>query len=427
LEYLVDLSVSPVEVTTRLYDPSPDTHFFAVTVKDRSSFHSFGNIEARFPSGTAKDVSIGESGRIEIPAGRHRWIELHYEVDISNGPKLKRLMGYELFLIPGKPLFEHLESAQVVVQTRRDSQLETPWVEAFTQKPPGRKEIAGFTLEHPTRLPRYALAFGEFEKSRSAKSGVYRFAISRKIPTSIAKTVKEHVSVFGQHLRNRLGDVEPVLVSVNQKQREGAKLTGTSSPNGIALNISLDKTPSDFALNRTIAHELIHLWNGERIRYAGEQLAWLKEGYTEWLALKVLFRTRVGELSPIRQYVRDFLGNKTVDLEAYRKGIAYGLYMDSGAVAAGKCPFSFRWLNSLRKKPQPLTAESAARSMSEVRPTPESEFPNMVFKEAGPGVQPTLSESRKRLGLPESGPTDIEANLEGMPFDKFLGKCSESR
>lgn len=215
-----------------------------------------------------------------------------------------RLMGRDLFLIPGRPA-----AAGVLI----DHRLHEGGATASSSPAVGGRVI----VENPDDLPSSLVVSGDYRVHTAtvrgtrlvlAVGGRWRFE-DRELLGVIADIADVEIGIFGASPFERhlfVCDPNPV--------RGGKGFDYYGLHFGATVLLLLDPAMDRSALlddpMAIVAHELLHAWNGELLRPRDDSALWFTEGVTVWCSYMVLRRAGIitpGQHEAIRRRIGERL------------------------------------------------------------------------------------------------------------------------
>ena len=150
--------------------------------------------------------------------------------------------------------------------------------------------------------------------------------------------------LYARRLGAKLPDRPTVLFSYKPSDQSGYYSSGGTLPGLIQLGIEGTGWPTEsdeglLQLFHFLAHEAVHLWNGQIVHYPAEAQAWMHEGSADGLAERALLDMAVMDEARFLRYQTDALnqcrrGLGTEPLETAAKRGQFELYYSCGNALA---------------------------------------------------------------------------------------------
>jgi predicted metalloprotease with PDZ domain len=200
----------------------------------------------------------------------------------SLGPERSRLMGRDIFILPGRPVARRI---LVDIDLHSGRTIGSPWESV------GTRMIVPSAADLPVTL----VAAGGYRFYETFESGVdlvlavggeWDFEDVELLET-IRRIVAEEIAMLGSSPRDRhlvICDHNPVRGG-RGFEYYGVHFGGTIL---LLLDPGIERTELYGAPMSIIAHEFFHNWNGEILRPSGDSFMWFTEGATVYFSYHVL-------------------------------------------------------------------------------------------------------------------------------------------
>lgn len=251
-------------------------------------------------AGKVVNVVTGTGAEWQLPPGTRGPLNLRYRIDLSfarahwpaGNEQAGAVFPNALYLV-GRPLFivsDHPASARVTFDIPAGWRVSTPLRSAGSDE-------RTFTATNTTELVRNALVVGRHNSIRLT-SGSFDFELALPGAAGTAAPLAEP-------LIRALLPAYHALFPGTPPQKYLMTFFQAADDDGEAFISSASFTSADsisangvVVWGNFLAHELMHFWNGQRIRGAGARTTWrwLAEGFSEYYANIMMARN--GSVSP---------------------------------------------------------------------------------------------------------------------------------
>lgn len=289
-----------VEVSARIAAPTGQLRFAdgGVPGHERGWADRVTGIEARSVDGTILTLTSTQDGWSIAEA--QEWIDLRYRVDLSylwadNWPGGPRTVGG--MRDDGEALL--LSSPFFIVDEGWDGSAEVQFSEgiAGTVVPWEPMGARRYRARDKASLTDNFIALGILQP-QSIGVGAFDIEIAAVgFPPEQSAALAESVETSLAHFQDLLGPPDPTRYLVAYFPAPYWQ-TGEAKPQSFAVSsiVPLDRRAKPAWAN-TVAHELLHYWNGHRVKMkVWEDGQWFSEGVTEYLSNVALIRTGQIEL-----------------------------------------------------------------------------------------------------------------------------------
>jgi predicted metalloprotease with PDZ domain len=272
-------------------------------------------------------VSVGEpiNGRWSIEAQPGEIVTVHYNVRLEHEKHRWPFGLDEIAYVRENSVFMISRTALVINESVRQSRVQfvvpdgwrvaAPWM-------PVADEPGAFNVGNKGILMQSCVLVGDFtEREVRAGDTVVKLAIghgldqySDTIESAVGAVVPAYRALFEDTPQARFLAVVDVNVA-------GGITDGSAYPNSVSVLTPRRMEGANFVQAvYTIAHELLHLWNGFRMRPA-EQAEWFREGFTDYLTWRTLVDLDLVDETPVlielkRQLTAYLNLNPTVSIAA---------------------------------------------------------------------------------------------------------------
>ncbi len=255
------------------------------------------NLRMTRPDGASAELgkSVGGRWRVDTPAGERVALEYDVRLDHEKAPwpfgadEIAYTRDDSVFFVSRTVLIvnEQEQTARVRFVVPGGWRVAVPWQ-------PVEGESHTFDVAGLRPLVQGVVLVGDFvQKDIRAGDTFVTLAVSRALESKIGAlesglqaAAPAFSDLFGESPHARF----LAVVNVNA---EGPITNGSAYPNGVSILTPLRMEGQNYVQAiYTIAHELLHLWNGERMQSA-EQMEWFREGFTDYVTWRTLAQLRL--------------------------------------------------------------------------------------------------------------------------------------
>ncbi len=274
------------------------------------------NLNVVRSDGTAVTVEGPENGRWKIDVPSNEAVTVQYDVRLDH-EKQKWPFGADeiaytrddgVFFVSRTVLLtnESVRTARVKFMVPNGWHVATPW-----------RPVDGesFDVLNPRILMESCILAGDFiEGEVRTGDTVVRLAVGHALEPYM-KTLDSAVHTVVPAFRDVFQDTpQAQFLAVVNAHVSGLITDGSAYPNSVSMLTPrrMEGVNFDQAVY-TIAHEILHLWNGYRMRPA-KQMEWFREGFTDYLTWRTLANLKlVNEAALLRELKRQVTAYENLD------------------------------------------------------------------------------------------------------------------
>lgn len=283
------------------------------------------NLRVTRPDSSAVSVTGPNDGRWNIEAKPGESIAVHYDVRLDHEDR-KWPFGVDeiAYTRPGSTFFvsrtvlvvnESVRNARVDFSVPQGWRVATPWR-------PVDGDPHSFNVANKRLLLDACVLVGDFtEREVRAGDTVVRLAIGHALDPyadALERAMKASVLAYTEQFG---GTPQARFLAVLNDNPAGGITDGSAYPNSVSMLTPKRMEGANFVQAvYTLSHEVLHLWNGFRLRPA-EQMEWFREGFTDYITWRTLIDVDLVEEGPLlvelrRQLVAYLNLNRSISLAA---------------------------------------------------------------------------------------------------------------
>ncbi len=253
--------------------------------------------------GTLVTVGKPENSRWKIDAAAGETVTVRYDVRLDHekhrwpfgADEIAYMRDDSVFLISRTMLVvnESVRQARVRFVLPDGWRVATPWM-------PVDGDTNAFNVSNKRLLLESCVLVGKFTE-REVQTGdtVVTLAVGRELDP-YADAVEAAVRAIVPAYRDLFEDTPQArFLAVVGVNTAGGVTDGSAYPNSVSVLTPKRMEGANFVQAiYTIAHEILHLWNGYRLRPA-TQMEWFREGFTDYLTWRTLAELDLVDEAPI--------------------------------------------------------------------------------------------------------------------------------
>lgn len=303
------------------------------------------NLSVTRADGSAVTTSGPEAGRWRIDAQNGDAIVVRYDVRLNHGD-FRWPFGIDgvaytrdsaaffvsrTFLV----LNENVRTARVRFVIPPEWSVATPWK-------PVEGDASAFDVTNRRLLMEACVLIGDFtDREVHVGDTIVRLAIGHALDP-YTDTLENAARVSVRAYTDLFEDTPQVrFLAVLNDNPAGGITDGSAYPNSVSMITPKRMEGANLVQAvYTLSHEILHLWNGYRLRPA-TQMEWFREGFTDYLTWRTLVTNKLVPESALLVELRRQLGayfnlNRTVSIAAAGKDSAQNtvLIYEGGSLAA---------------------------------------------------------------------------------------------